>query len=50
MYARVVTFDHSFGRYKDVNSLESNWETECMYVLCDANNIVEMGGLLERGN
>ena len=50
VYTRMMTFDHSCARYKDVNTLESHWEKECIYVLCDAKSIVEMWHMLEREN
>ena len=48
VYARMVKFDHSFGKYRDVNPLESSWGIESIYVLCDAKDIDDMLGMLER--
>ena len=44
----MVKFDHSFGKYRDVNPLESSWGIESIYVLCDAKVIDDMLGMLER--
>ena len=48
VYTRMVKFDHSFGKYRDVNLLESSWGIESIYVLCDAKDIDDMLGMLER--
>ena len=37
---RMVEFDHSMGKYYDVKpSSSAQWETKCIYVVCDANAI-----------
>ena len=37
---RMVEFDHSMGKYYDVKPSSSvQWETKCIYVVCDANAI-----------
>ena len=48
VHARMVKFDHSFGKYRDVNPLESSWGIESIYVLCDAKDIDDMLGMPER--
>ena len=46
--ARMVQFDHSFGTYKDVNPVSSQWAQEFIHVLCDEKDITRMHGILER--
>ena len=43
VYARMVQYDQSLGRYKDVDPLDSRWASEWIYVLCDAKDITAIG-------
>ena len=37
---RMVEFDHPMGKYYDVKLSSSiQWETKCIYGMCDANAI-----------
>jgi len=49
VYARMVRFDHGIGRYEHVDPIESEWETENIYVLIDAARIDKALGSFNYG-
>ena len=43
VYTRMIMFDHSMGKYKDVKPEESvKWGKKSVFVLCDAGDIIDV--------
>ena len=43
VYIRIIQFDHSVGKFKDVKpKLSLKWGKRSIYVLCDAADIVDI--------
>ena len=43
VYMRMIMFDHSVGKYKDVKPEESvKWGKRSVFVLCDAGDIIDV--------
>ena len=43
VYMRMVMFDRSVGKYKDVKPEESiKWGKKSIFVLCDADDIIDV--------
>ena len=44
----MVRYNDLFEEYRDVNPLQSEWEKDWIYVLCDAKDITSTIGMLNR--
>ena len=49
VYARMVRFDHGIGRYEHADPIESEWETDAIYVSIDAAQIDKALGSFNYG-
>ena len=43
VYMRMIMFDHSVGKYKDVKTEKSvKWGKKSVFVLCDTGGIIDV--------
>lgn len=51
LYARMIEYDHGIGCYEDTDpAVTANFDLESIYVLCDANYVVDVQGMIRLDN